>query len=1292
MLRDLLVEIGIDVDSNPLKKLNKEIDAFTRRLRKVDANPIESLSKKFSEMNRSVMETNRSLISTNRNLNSLSRTINRINTKRIAKGFSDAEDGAKNFARAARDSANAIESLGDSSNDVRRGVLRLSQEINRADRSAEGLASTFRKIQLAIKSVTNDVNRLTREMRRLDRELDNAHVASVLIGNEFRRMDLSHVANDSRRINENLDRSRRTAIDLNESMRSFSRDTIDVDTHTRRITRNFNDVNSRPLKTFGNIMDGIRDKAAAISSSWGRMAFTIPAVVPFIAAAANALGNLGPIVGVVGGGLMGGVGAVGTAGIGAMAAMLPIAGNISEVFNKEKEELNALELESQAYFKSLQDGYNNLLKVTEEPALAAFNKSMQIAQRLLKDLEPMFVSVTETVENLMNKLSASLDTPEVQKFIDYLNKHAAPMLDSVATSAGYLLQGIGNLIVAFEPLSTWVAQGLENMSKSFADWAYSLSETEGFKKFVEYTKENLPKLGEIFGDLTLGIVDFFAAFSGSASGMLDGMVKMANDFRTWAAGLPESEGFQNFLAYVKEVTPEIGKLAKNILELATNVAPVFATIGQWMLETLNKVLEFVNNHPEMTKWLTVGAIAIGVFATAVVGIVGAFSALARGALGFVAGLNVLRSAFNRGMPQPPVPPNPGGPGGVGQQTRRGRRSSGAPRQPFLGNVLSRTFGPGLFGGAPQPPVPTSVRTFETQSRQRAQAQQQAWANFDTSTLMSNVPDPTSDDRGLESAGRALQQAATQLKAAARALQRIGGIFGGGTGGTNPLGRRGMRLNRQASPQVGGPRLRVRGLETPRTTVFNASALDAWVEQDRQRQQQANPTRQSGRSSMGIMSHAPGGGGMPQWMKKGLGPLGIALSGVSVVNAIKDGNGAEAASSGGALAGGLAGASIGATLGSVIPVVGTAIGGAAGGILGSIAGSSLGTKLYDGIKSFDWSGLKSVASNTGQAVSNTWNSLKTATGNAWNSMTSGMSGAMTGAKNAVSSIVSALGGGLSSAWSGIKSVAGGAWNSVKSTLSNSMNSAKTAVSNTASALGSGLSATWNATKSVASTVWNNLKTDMATKSTAAKTAVSNTFNAMKSGLSSTWNSLKSIASSAWSGITGAITSSVSGAVSKATSMLSGLKSAISGVASKAWSGIKSGANKVKNWVMGSHATGLGRVPFDGYIAELHKNEAILTANQANALRSAGILKGDGVAPQLSMPQATSDADVYNPLAVNSGTTAITNTANNNGTVRASVTINVNGAESPEKVAIDVRDEVEKFFSVLMSGAFPSVLEG
>lgn len=47
-----------------------------------------------------------------------------------------------------------------------------------------------------------------------------------------------------------------------------------------------------------------------------------------------------------------------------------------------------------------------------------------------------------------------------------------------------------------------------------------------------------------------------------------------------------------------------------------------------------------------------------------------------------------------------------------------------------------------------------------------------------------------------------------------------------------------------------------------------------------------------------------------------------------------------------------------------------------------------------------------------------------------------------------------------------------------------------------------------------------------------------------------------------------------------------------------------AGAVKNFVSGSHADGLNRVPYDGYIAELHKDEMVIPARQSERIRAAG----------------------------------------------------------------------------------------
>lgn len=103
-----------------------------------------------------------------------------------------------------------------------------------------------------------------------------------------------------------------------------------------------------------------------------------------------------------------------------------------------------------------------------------------------------------------------------------------------------------------------------------------------------------------------------------------------------------------------------------------------------------------------------------------------------------------------------------------------------------------------------------------------------------------------------------------------------------------------------------------------------------------------------------------------------------------------------------------------------------------------------------------------------------------------------------------------------------------------------------------------------------------------------------------------------------------------------------KSSITNFKMPAWVSSIGGAiggavSKVGGLINGSHATGLANVPFDGYRAELHKGESVLTADQSNTLRGLGVLGSDGSGKPTINPTTTSV-----PVAV-----ATPNNANGSG---------------------------------------------
>lgn len=75
--------------------------------------------------------------------------------------------------------------------------------------------------------------------------------------------------------------------------------------------------------------------------------------------------------------------------------------------------------------------------------------------------------------------------------------------------------------------------------------------------------------------------------------------------------------------------------------------------------------------------------------------------------------------------------------------------------------------------------------------------------------------------------------------------------------------------------------------------------------------------------------------------------------------------------------------------------------------------------------------------------------------------------------------------------------------------------------------------------------------------------------------------------------------------------------------RGWS-VSSVSDLLKRRVNGSHANGLDYVPFDGYVAELHQGEAVLTSGEASFLRSA-MAAGRTLGGNRRNSRAVSDSD-------------------------------------------------------------------
>lgn len=213
------------------------------------------------------------------------------------------------------------------------------------------------------------------------------------------------------------------------------------------------------------------------------------------------------------------------------------------------------------------------------------------------------------------------------------------------------------------------------------------------------------------------------------------------------------------------------------------------------------------------------------------------------------------------------------------------------------------------------------------------------------------------------------------------------------------------------------------------------------------------------------------------------------------------------------------------------------------------------------------------------------------------------------------------------WQGIKNVASTVWQGIKNVVSTFIEGLKNDFNNFVSFI----SSCWESIKSFASVVWEGIKTIVGSAIQFIVSYYTNMYNQAQT----IWNAIKSVATSAFNGIKSVVTTvcnaikslwesvktSVTNAVNAAKNVAINAFNTVRDKVKSITDGIRDAWNNVKNTITnnpivgtvtkviqsvtgesdGSHASGLNRVPFDGYVAKLHEGESVLPRRDADKWR-------------------------------------------------------------------------------------------
>lgn len=127
-------------------------------------------------------------------------------------------------------------------------------------------------------------------------------------------------------------------------------------------------------------------------------------------------------------------------------------------------------------------------------------------EKAAPSLQRILFGISQAGGDLVSEAAASLAGPEWREFRDFIEAEAPSAVTALGHTVGNLAQAMAQLWMAFDPLNDDFSGWLLEQSQAFEDWASNLSETEGFQDFLAYIRENGPRVADAAAAIAEAVV------------------------------------------------------------------------------------------------------------------------------------------------------------------------------------------------------------------------------------------------------------------------------------------------------------------------------------------------------------------------------------------------------------------------------------------------------------------------------------------------------------------------------------------------------------------------------------------------------------------------------------------------------------------------------------------------------------------------------------------------------------------------------------------------------------------
>jgi hypothetical protein len=149
----------------------------------------------------------------------------------------------------------------------------------------------------------------------------------------------------------------------------------------------------------------------------------------------------------------------------------------------------------------MRDGFIGMSNLTRDKMFPGVIDGLEELKVLGPQVEQIIAKTAEVIGDLASDAGNGLAGEGFEEFFLFLESDGVPTIDALGRTIGNLAEGFGAMLAAFAPLSRDFTGGMLEMSEAFADWAHGLRENASFQEFIDYVRENTPRVLDLIGQL-----------------------------------------------------------------------------------------------------------------------------------------------------------------------------------------------------------------------------------------------------------------------------------------------------------------------------------------------------------------------------------------------------------------------------------------------------------------------------------------------------------------------------------------------------------------------------------------------------------------------------------------------------------------------------------------------------------------------------------------------------------------------------------------------------------------------